>query len=147
MALQESFPTRAAATLAGVTPKTIRNWDLRGFIKPSVKTERGRGRMRFYTFRDLIAFRIADDLRARGVEVHKLRRVIEYVQQRKGLAITRSNVHANTILVTDGLHFCEVEGNMPASVFDKLDSGALFVIPFGSIVTRIQAEANAMCAA
>ena len=53
MALQDGFPTPTAATLSGVSPKTLENWDHRGFLKPSIKSARGHGHARVYSFRDL----------------------------------------------------------------------------------------------
>jgi DNA-binding transcriptional MerR regulator len=147
MALHDGFPTPKAATLSGVSRKTLENWDHRGFLKPSIKSAGGHGHARVYSFRDLIAIRVADELRARGIEVHKLRRVVEYLRQRKGLDLSTSDVLANTMLVTDGLDVYEVEGDMTVSALRRPGQRVVLIVPLGEIVSELQSEARAICAA
>ncbi len=146
MTAQDGFPTQTAATLTGVTRKTLENWDRRGFLKPSIKGARGHGLSRIYSFRDLIAIRVADDLRAQGIEVHKLRRVVEYLRKRKGLDFTTSDVLAGTMLVTDGVDVYEVDGNARVSTLRHPDQSALMV-PLGRLVAKIRADAKSVRAA
>lgn len=147
MALQDGFPTPTAATLSGVSPKTLENWDHRGFLKPSIKSARGHGHARVYSFRDLIAIRVADELRAQGIEVHKLRRVVEYLRQRKGLELTASDVLANTMLISDGHDLYEVEGDVTVSALRRPGQLVVMIVPLGEIVTEILSEARAIRAA
>jgi len=51
----------------------LRSWDRRGFIRPSGK----RGRLRFYTFQDLIGIRAAKGLLDSGLSVVRVRRSIQ----------------------------------------------------------------------
>ena len=69
-----------------------------------------------------IAIRVADELRTQGIEVHKLRRVVEYLRQRKGLELTASDVLANTMLISDGHDVYEVEGDVTVSTLPQTGS-------------------------
>ena len=140
----EGFPTPIASKLTGVSVKTLENWDTRGFLKPSVMAARGHGASRVYSFRDLVAIRIADDLRTRGIEVRNLRRVVDYLRRRKGLDLSTSDVLANTALVTDGLDVYEVDGTVTISALRKAGQRAVFVVPLGEVVSEIQSEARAL---
>lgn len=139
--MDQDFPTPLASRLTGVTELTLENWDRRGFLKPSIKAGvGGRRGARIYSFRDLIAIRVADELRARGIEVHKLRRVVEYLCKRKGLELTTSDVLASTILITDGHDVYEVDGDVRISTLRHPDQSVLMV-PLGRLVAQIQADA------
>ena len=146
MAALEGFPTPAAATLTGVSRKTLENWDRRGFLKPSVKGARGHGFSRVYSFRDLVAIRVADDLRQRGIDVRHLRLVIAYLRKRKGLDLTTSDVLASAVLVTDGVDVYEVDGDARVSTLRHPDQSALMV-PLGRFVAKIKAGAKQVFAA
>jgi DNA-binding transcriptional MerR regulator len=143
----DGFPTPMATVLSGVSRKTLENWDQRGFLKPSIKGAPGHGHARVYSFRDLIAIRVADDLRSRGIEVHKLRQVVDYLRKRKGLELTTSDVLVSTMLVIDGHDLYEVEGDVTISALRKAGQRVMLIVPLGEIVTEIQSEARALRAA
>ena len=58
----EVFTTRSAAILTGVTLATIERWDGIGFFSPSVLEGDGRGSRRVFSFRDVVALRIAETI-------------------------------------------------------------------------------------
>jgi DNA-binding transcriptional MerR regulator len=139
---QADFPTPIASKLTGVSVKTLENWDTRGFLKPSIMAARGHGASRVYSFRDLIAIRIADDLRGRGIDVRNLRRVVDYLRRRKGLELTTSDVLASTVLVSDGHDVYEVdlERGVHTSTLLRPNQSTLLV-PLGHFVAKIKADA------
>jgi DNA-binding transcriptional MerR regulator len=143
------FPTHLASQVAGVTPRTLLNWCCRGFLKPSVSQGRtGPGGERVYSFRDLVAIRVADDLRSRGIDVRHLRLVVDYVRKREGLELDQA-VAADAILVSDGRTFREVQ--CTASFMEIRQGGtySILLIPFGELVNELQTKARALglCAA
>ena len=71
--MKRLFSPKEVAALVGISYRQIQYWDSSGFIRPSV---RRRGRFRAYSFSDLILLRVARDLRARGLSIQRLRRVI-----------------------------------------------------------------------
>jgi uncharacterized protein (DUF433 family) len=58
-----AFTAERARELTGLTPRQLQYWDEQGFIGPSLSKRKGRGRKRLYSFRDLVALRVAAKLR------------------------------------------------------------------------------------
>jgi hypothetical protein len=54
-------------------------------VEPSIAQAAGTGTERIYSFRDLIALRLAVELRRGGVSTRALRKVIEFLRNSKGL--------------------------------------------------------------
>jgi len=140
------FPTPAASKLTGVSVKTLENWAQRGFLKASLADRPGPGGRRVYSFRDLIAIRVAASLRDRGIDVRHMKRVVEYLRKRKGLDLSAADVLASTLLVTDGHDVYEVDGNARVSTLRHPDQTAL-VVPLGRMVAKIRADAAHVYAA
>jgi hypothetical protein len=141
------FPIQLAAKLTGVTPRTLVNWCSRDFVTPSVSRGRtGPGGERLYSFRDLVAIRVADVLRRQGIDVRHLPLVVDYIRKRKGLELDRPIV-ADTILVSDGRGFREVQ--CTASFTEIRQGGvpeplSIVLIPFGELVNKLQTQARAL---
>jgi DNA-binding transcriptional MerR regulator len=140
----DGFPTEVAAKLGGVTPKTLETWRTIGFLAPSTPAPR-RGMSATYTFRDLVAIRVASELREAGIGVPGLKRVVKYLRSRKGLSATE--VLAGTALVTDGRDVFEVEGAMTISALQRPGQRMLLVVPLDRFVADLQAKARALRAA
>ena len=140
------FPIHLAAELTGVTPRTLVNWCSRDFVKPSVSRGRtGPGGERLYSFRDLVAIRVADVLRRQGIDVRHLPLVVDYIRKRDGLELEQPLV-ADTILVSDGRGFREVQ--CTASLMEVRQGGvpeplSIVLIPFGELVNELQTKARA----
>jgi len=83
---KENFSTGEAVKITGVSFYNIDYWARTRFISPSVAEAQGTGTERRYSFSDLIALRVAGELRAAGVSTQKLRRIVEFLRVRKGLA-------------------------------------------------------------
>src|SRR2546425_8963549 len=109
----EGFPILLAAKIANVTPKTLHNWDARGFLTPSVADAPARGVSRIYSFRDLVAIRVVCELRDAGISLQALRRVVKFLSGRKGL--TASEALASATLVTDGRDVYVEQGEVTIS--------------------------------
>lgn len=138
----EGFPTPIASKLTGVSVKTLENWDTRGFLKPSVMAARGHGAHRVYSFRDLVAITVADDLRERGFDVRHLRRVVEYLRKRKGLDLSASDILASTVLVTDGHDVYEIDGEQGVRISTlRHPDQSVLLVPLGRLIAKMQADA------
>ena len=142
------FPSPLAAKLAGVTVKTLDNWRHTGFLKPSVAPGKGR-RASIYSFRDVIAIRVAATLCAQGIEIHRLKRVVEYLRKRKGLELTTSDLLTSTLLVSDGHDVYEVTRLNDVTGISTLRNPdqAVMLVQFGRLVAKLQEDARKMGAA
>jgi len=79
----ESFSTGEAVRITGVSFRNIDYWARTKFIAPSVAEARGTGTERRYSFTDLLALRVARELREAGVSTQSLRRVVDFLRTRK----------------------------------------------------------------
>lgn len=137
--LIDRFATPIASELSGVTVATLLNWSKRGFLKPTFPG--CRGQFSHYSFRDLIALRVARELSARGIEIHCLKRVVAYLRHRKGLDLSASDVLASTLLVTDGHDVYEIDGQVGISTLRKPNQ-AVMLVPLGLLVAEVQTAAQ-----
>src|SRR5216683_1999803 len=80
-----SFSTGDAVRITGVSFRNIDYWARTKFIVPSIADAKGTGTERRYSFSDLLALRVARELREAGVSTQSLRRVVEFLRTRKGL--------------------------------------------------------------
>lgn len=78
----KSFTAGQAAKATNVAYAQINYWAKTGFLVPSVQKARGSSTCRVYDFRDLVALRVAGQLREAGVALQGLRKVVEYLQKR-----------------------------------------------------------------
>ena len=81
----ESFSTGDAVRITGVSFRNIDYWARTKFIVPSIAEAQGTGTERRYSFSDLLALRVARQLREAGVSTQSLRRVVEFLRMRKRL--------------------------------------------------------------
>jgi len=82
---RDSFSAIEAAEIAGVPYRTLDYWATTGFIAPSLADANGRGSERRYAFDDLVALRVARELREAGISVQALRIVVEKLRTEKHL--------------------------------------------------------------
>lgn len=82
----DSFSTGEAVRITGVSFRNIDYWARTKFIAPSIAEANGTGTERRYSFSDLLALRVARELREAGISTQSLRRVVEFLRTRKGLA-------------------------------------------------------------
>ena len=81
----ENFTAGQAAKIAGIAYRTIDHWARTSLIVPSVSEASGTGSERRYSFDDLIALRVAGELRAVGISVQSLRKMIDFLRHESGL--------------------------------------------------------------
>jgi DNA-binding transcriptional MerR regulator len=140
--IENGFPTDIAAKLGGVSAITLDTWSRRSkFLVPSMPAPR-RGVPKRYSFRDVVAIRVASELRAAGISVGSLRRVVNYLRARKGLSCAEAL--ASTQLVTDGHDVYEVSGEQSISALRRPGQRVLFVVPLDELVTEIQTNARSL---
>jgi DNA-binding transcriptional MerR regulator len=80
-----SFSTGEAVRITGVSFRNIDYWARTKFIVPSIADARGTGTERKYSFSDLVALRVARELREAGVSTQSPRRIVDFLRTRRGL--------------------------------------------------------------
>jgi DNA-binding transcriptional MerR regulator len=135
------FSTEEASKLSRVPAQRLYEWEKTGFLSASVPAKR-RGVSRRYSFRDVIALRIAAELREGGVSLQLLRKVVDYLRAREGLSAT--DVLARTNLVTNGGRVYEVAGDVTLHVPSGQRVIGFHVIPLDQVVSDLQRKARAL---
>ena len=135
------FDAEEAATLAKVDAAKLAVWERTGFLRASIPAKR-RGVSRRYSFRDVVALRVAGELRAAGVSLQMLRKVVAYLRARDGLSATE--VLARTNLVTSGEQVYEVAGDVTLHLPSGQRMILAFMIPLDRVVREVQRQARAL---
>lgn len=121
--------------LTGLKYDRLDHWDRTAFISPSIATATGVGSERLYSFRDLVALRVARELRDAGIPLQSLRKAVEFLRSR-GYEQPLSEVY----LVSDGSDVFERRGDEVLSVLRRPGQAAFaWVIDLAKIVEELRA--------
>lgn len=70
------FSTKTVARIVGVTARQLDYWADTGFIVPSIQEGAGRGKVRLYSFVDLVQVKVAKRLGDAGISLQKMRKAV-----------------------------------------------------------------------
>lgn len=79
--MKVGFTTRQVTRLTGVPYSTLNLWARKGLIRPSIDEGSGSGSERVYSFRDLIALKVAFTLRKAGVTTSSLEKLVHFLRE------------------------------------------------------------------
>lgn len=78
-----ALPGERAVSLAKITMRKLRYWDLTNLVRPSVRRRvNARQTIRLYTFDDLVALFVTAQLRQRKFPLQKIRKVVQHLRER-----------------------------------------------------------------
>jgi len=131
------FSTSQVERLTGIGAKTLHFWDRSGFLSPSLVQAHGTGSRRVYSFRDLVALRVAAQLREAGISLQSLRKVMAVLRDMRHL----ENPLAETYLITNGHDVLEKRGDEIMSVLRQPGQPMFsFVIDVSRVVDSLRQE-------
>ncbi len=131
---REGFTAGRAAKLSAVPYRTLDYWARSRFLVPSLARAGGKGTVRLYSFQDLVALRVARELRGAGISLQSLRKVVRHLRGRK-----RTASFANTFLVSDGKDVFERRGDELISTLRQPGQLAMaWLIDLGQVVEELQ---------
>src|SRR5260370_16399771 len=84
--LTDGYTAKEVTAATGVPYQTLNLWARTGLVEPSIARAAGTGTERIYSFSDLIALKLAVELRKGGVTTRAVRKVIEFLRRSKRLA-------------------------------------------------------------
>jgi DNA-binding transcriptional MerR regulator len=149
---REGFTVAETVRLTGVSEDVLDYWCRTRFVVPSVQHAQRQRVPKLYSFKDLVALRVAATLRARGIAPRDLRRIVTYLRKRSGLSVT--DTLARSLLVTDGHDVYEVtydedaQGNRTlTSALRAPGQGVFCAVEFSGVVDEIQRGVRALMAA
>ena len=79
--MEIGFTARQVVKLTGVPYSTLNLWAKTGLVEPSVSPGKGTGSERVYSFSDLVALKVAFELRKSGITTPSLKKVVEFLRQ------------------------------------------------------------------
>lgn len=134
-----------AAQILGIKKSTLNFWDETDFIRPRARLPIGRKFIRQYTFQDLVALRVANQLREAGVSLQALRRIVNYLQEKDGIESPLSV----KMLVAIGYDVYEIKSKDELySVLKKPGQGALkYVVDLEETVQEVKQDLRELAAA
>ena len=81
----DGYTAKQVTAVTGVSYQTLNHWARTGLVEPSIARAAGTGSERIYSFRDLIALKLAVELRKGGVTTRALRKVVAFLRRSDGL--------------------------------------------------------------
>jgi DNA-binding transcriptional MerR regulator len=136
----DGWTAPVAARLTGLGYARLDNWARTGFLRPSLAEADGRGSTRLYSFRDLVALRVARELRDAGISLQGLRKVVAELRERGDV----EQPLASTWLLTDGNDVFIRQGDAVMSVLRRPGQQCLtFVVDLSRVVEELQQAVQA----
>jgi DNA-binding transcriptional MerR regulator len=83
--ISDRYTAKQVTAITGVSYQTLNLWAKTGLVEPSIARAAGTGSERIYSFGDLIALKLAVELRKSGVTTRALRKVIDFLRGSNGL--------------------------------------------------------------
>lgn len=138
------FSTPEVEKLSGVDRKSLHYWDRTGFLSPSIVRASGTGSRRIWGFRDVVAARVARELRDAGIPLQSLRKVVEFLRSSEGV----EQPFAESFLVTDGQDIYLKQGEAILSVLRAPGQACFFfVVDLSRTVAELKEEVEKLRAA
>jgi DNA-binding transcriptional MerR regulator len=143
---QTNFTFGQVVKLTGIKPRTLDNWAATQFLPPSIKPGKGSGTRRLYSFADIVAARAARDLRAAGISLQSLRKVVKELQRKEfgldhPLTVARLIIVGKDVYLRDNDEFISMLKSPGQAAFP------LTILDLGATVERLRIKARRIIAA
>ncbi len=130
------FGKKAVIAITGVSARQVEHWATTGVVRPSIPAA-GKGTRRGYSFKDLVALRVAKRLKDEGISLQKIRKALTYLrknfpERKEPLTELRFLTDGDTIFVVD---------RDPQRILDTLKGGQfVFSLALGEIIEGLKGE-------
>ncbi len=136
--VMETYDSKTASRIVGVSLRQLQYWDEQDFIRPSVKLAEGRGTRRLYSFNDLVCLKVVKDLAHHGFSLQMIRRCLRPLK--KNTSSTVRPVESLRYL-TDGEELF-VLTNDRQKILDAMKRQFVLSLGIGSLVRELDIEAK-----
>ena len=134
----ETYDSKTASQIVGVSLRQLQYWDEQDFIRPSVKLAEGRGTKRLYSFNDLVCLKVVKDLAQHGFSLQMIRRCLRPLKENT----SRTARPAETLrYLTDGKELF-VLTNDRQKILDAMKRQFVLSLGIGSLVRELDIEAK-----
>ena len=139
-AVEIGFTARQVVQLTGIPYSTLNLWAKNGLVEPSVAPGTGTGSERVYSFADLVALKVAFELRKSGVTTSSLKKIVAFLRRNTHLDKPLSQAR----LVVRGHDVAIVREGELVSVLSKPGQGYLsFVVDLPQVLGTLVNIADA----
>jgi DNA-binding transcriptional MerR regulator len=132
----DTYDSKAASTIIGVSLRQLQYWDERDFIRPSVKLAEGRGTKRLYSFHDLICLKVVQNLAHHGFSLQKIRRCLKPLKDNS----SHTDRPAQSLkYLTDGDELFVIT-NDRRKILDAIERQFVVSLGLGSLVRELDGQ-------
>jgi DNA-binding transcriptional MerR regulator len=132
----ETFDSKTASRIVGVSLRQLQYWDEQDFIRPSVKLAEGRGTKRLYSFNDLVCLKVVKDLAHHGFSLQMIRRCLRPLKQHS----SRTARPAESLrYLTDGEELFVITDDRQ-KILDAMKRQFVLSLGIGSLVRALDLE-------
>jgi DNA-binding transcriptional MerR regulator len=134
----ETYDSKTASRLVGVSLRQLQYWDEQDFIRPSVKLAEGRGTKRLYSFHDLVCLKVVKDLAHHGFTLQKIRRCLEPLKKNA----TQTDRPAPSLkYLTDGEKLFVITDDRQ-KILDAIERQFVVSLGIGNLVRELDSAAK-----
>lgn len=134
----ETYNSKTASRIVGVSLRQLQYWDEQEFIRPSVKLAEGRGTKRLYSFNDLVCLKVVKDLAQHGFSLQMIRRCLRPLKETTS---GRARPAESLRYLTDGEKLF-VLTNDRQEILDAMKRQFVLSLGIGSLVRELDIEAK-----
>ncbi|RJR41702.1 MAG: MerR family transcriptional regulator [Deltaproteobacteria bacterium] len=135
------FGKKAVMALAAVSARQVEHWAATGVVRPSIPAA-GKGSRRGYSFKDLVALRVAKRLKEEGISLQKIRQILAFL--RKNFPEKKEPL-AELRFLTDGKDLFVLTDD-PQVALNALKRQFVFSLALGEIMEGLRGELKKLAA-
>jgi predicted RNase H-like HicB family nuclease len=135
------FGKKAVMALAAVSARQVEHWAATGVVRPSIPAA-GKGSRRGYSFKDLVALRVAKRLKEEGISLQKIRQTLAFL--RKNFPEKKEPLTELRFL-TDGKDLFVLTDD-PQVALNALKRQFVFSLALGEIMEGLRGELKKLAA-
>jgi len=132
----DTYDSKAASRIVGVSLRQIQYWDEQGFVRPSVKLAGGRGTKRLYSFHDLVCLKVIKDLTGYGFTLQKIRRCLRPLRAHPAKT---SRLGQSLKYLTDGESLFVITDDRE-KILDAVERQFVLSLGIGNLVRELNGE-------
>jgi DNA-binding transcriptional MerR regulator len=140
----DGYTAKQVTAVTGVSYQTLNHWARTGLVEPSIARAAGTGTERIYSFLDLIALKIALELRKGGVTTRALRKVIEFLRKSDGLETPLSS--ARLVVTSDDVVLARSNRELMSVLKRPGQTYLAFVLDLPKTVIAVRAATDRLVA-
>jgi DNA-binding transcriptional MerR regulator len=133
-----TYDSKTASRIVGVSLRQLQYWDEQNFIRPSVKPAEGRGTKRLYSFHDLICLRVVKDLAHHGFTLQKIRRCLRPLKENSSQT---EHPAASLKYLTDGEELFVITDDRQ-KILDAIERRFIVSLGIGNLVRELDFQAK-----